>query len=274
MRILVTGHKGFIGQNISKYLIQQGHEIEGWEWIPNTVPDPSSYDWVVHLGAITDTTCKDVEQIMEQNLEFSLRLLQVCDMTGTNFQYASSASVYGDLKTFNEEGPFYPMNPYAWSKYLFDRFVDQHIDGFTIKVQGFRFFNVYGNHEEHKGNMASVFHKFIKQARTTQNIQVFENSENYSRDFICVDDVCDIMSKFMDKDVMGVFNLGTGSATSFAEVAKYIARVYNSSIQEIPMPDNLKAQYQKFTQSNNNLLLSELGDYKFTSIYEWIDKNG
>ena len=274
MRILVTGHKGFIGQNLSKYLIQQGHTVEGWEWIPNTIPDPNSYDWVVHLGAISDTTCRDVEQVLEQNLDFSLRLLQMCDMTGTNFQYASSASVYGDTGNFSEEGPFFPMNPYAWSKYLFDKFVAENLDGFMIKVQGFRFFNVYGHHEEHKGKMASVFHKFINQARTTQNIQVFEGSDNYKRDFICVDDVCDIMHKFMDKDSMGIYNLGTGDSTSFGEIAKYIARVYNASVQEIPMPKELKNQYQEFTQSDNNCLLKEIGEYKFKTVFEWIDKNG
>lgn len=274
MRILVTGHQGFIGKNMCLHLMNQGHDVEGWEYIPNTVPDPVNYDWVVHLGAITDTTCRDVDQVLEQNLDFSLRLLQVCDMVGTNFQYASSASVYGDLTTFNEEGPHYPMNPYAWSKYLFDKFVNEHIDGFTINVQGFRFFNVYGNYEDHKGKMASVFHKFKNQARTTQNIQIFENSENYLRDFICVEDVCNIMSQFLFKDVTGIYNLGTGSAISFKEVAEYIARQYNSSVQEIPMPKELEKQYQRFTKSNNQLLLAEIGDYKFKTVFEWIDKNG
>ena len=97
MKILVTGYKGFIGQNLSNYLLSQGHEVEGWEYMDNAVPDPSAYDWVIHLGAITSTTYTDVDRIMEQNFEYSMRLLQVCENYGTNFQYASSASVYLSL---------------------------------------------------------------------------------------------------------------------------------------------------------------------------------
>jgi len=155
MKILVTGYKGFIGQNLSQYLISKGHEVEGWEFMENAVPDPSAYDWVIHLGAISDTTCTDVEQIMANNFENSMRLLQACDTMGTNFQYASSASVYGPTTHFTEDGPLLPQSPYAWSKYLFDRFVKQHINDFNVIVQGFRYFNVYGPYEDHKGNQAS-----------------------------------------------------------------------------------------------------------------------
>ena len=154
MKILVTGHKGFIGSNLALHLQAQGHEVEGWEYIPNTIPDPSNYDWVIHEGAISSTTETDIDLIMEQNLEHSLRLLQACDMMGTNFQYASSASIYGPTTHFTEDGSLLPQSPYAWSKYLFDRFVTQNLDHFQVIVQGFRYFNVYGRTgEEQKGNM-------------------------------------------------------------------------------------------------------------------------
>ena len=107
MRILVTGYKGFIGKNVSNYLFTHGHDVEGWEFIDNAVPDPSSYDWVIHLGAITSTTYTDVDKILEQNFEYSMRLLQVCETYGTNFQYASSASVYGPTTHFTEDGSLF-----------------------------------------------------------------------------------------------------------------------------------------------------------------------
>ena len=127
MNILVTGYKGFIGQNMCHYLMSRGHKVEGWDFMDNAVPDPSGYDWVIHLGAISDTTFTDVEQIMAQNFENSMRLLQTCDTMGTNIQYASSASVYGPTTHFNEDGNLLPQSPYAWSKYLFDRFLGRPI---------------------------------------------------------------------------------------------------------------------------------------------------
>jgi len=94
MRILVTGHKGFIGQNLTKALIEQGHFVDGYEW-PDRLPYLYEYDWVIHLGAISTTTETNVEKIMDQNFDFSVKLINLCKEFGVNFQYASSASVYG-----------------------------------------------------------------------------------------------------------------------------------------------------------------------------------
>ena len=93
MRVLITGHKGFIGRNLGAYLQHKGHEVEGYDYIENKVPDPQDYDRVVHLGAISSTTERDVEKVLKQNLEFSQRLLQLCDQSGTTLIYASSASL-------------------------------------------------------------------------------------------------------------------------------------------------------------------------------------
>ena len=156
MKVLVTGHQGFIGKNLCSYLQHMGHEVEGFEWQPNKVPDPAPYDRVVHLGAISSTTERDVEKVLTQNLEFSQRLLQLCNDNGTTFMYASSASVYGDVQSYKqvekikETDEIYPMNAYAWSKYLFDKLV-MEIPEYMINVQGFRIFNAYGEGEQHKG---------------------------------------------------------------------------------------------------------------------------
>lgn len=256
MKILVTGHKGFIGQNLTSYFMQQGYEVEGWEYMPNTIPDPSSYDWVVHLGAISDTTFSDIDQIMEQNYEYSLRLLQVCNTMGINFQYASSASVYGPTQHFTEDGLLFPQSPYAWSKYLFDRFVTQNLDDFDITVQGFRYFNVYGPYENNKKEQASPYTKFINQAIENNVIKIFENSANYFRDFVCVEDVCKVHKKMMETTSEGIYNVGTGNPVSFETVAKIIASKYEVNIEYIPIPDNLKLQYQKYTNADLNKLNS------------------
>lgn len=270
MKILVTGHLGFIGSNLALYLQSQGHEVEGWDYIPNTIPDPSQYDWVIHLGANSSTTETDVDLIMEQNVEHSLRLLQACDMMGVNFQYASSASVYGTTTHFNEQGPLLPQSPYAWTKYLFDRFVTQNLNEFQVTVQGFRYFNVYGPGEEHKGNMASPYTKFISQAKKTGCVTLFENSEKYKRDFVCVEDVCTVHDKMLGSDIKGIFNVGTGTATSFDTVGKAIAKKYGADIEYIPMPENLKGQYQEYTCANIDKLTNII-DLKFKNIKEYIN---
>ncbi len=270
MKILITGHKGFIGQNLAVHLVNQGHEVEGWEYHPGVIPNPEGFDWVVHLGAISSTTFIDVDQIMEQNFENSVRLVQACDMMGVNFQYASSASVYGPTTHFTEDGPLQPQSPYAWSKYLFDRFINQFIDEFEITIQGFRYFNVYGPMEDHKGDQASPYTKFIKQAKENGLITLFENSDQYKRDFVCVEDVCQVHEKMFNSKSKGIFNVGTGKATSFDTVGRSIAKRYSADIRYIPMPDNLKAQYQKYTCANLDKLNSVI-DITWTSIEDYIN---
>lgn len=243
MNILVTGNKGFIGQNMVERLTAKNHTITTFEW-GEKLPIIEGLDWVIHLGAISDTTETNVDKVMYQNLDFSVWLINECQKYNVNLQYASSASVYGLANDFTEDSLVDPRTPYAYSKYLFERFVKNN--NWTIIHQGFRYFNVFGPHEEHKGKQASPHTQFKLQAETNNKIVVFENSENYFRDFIHVYDVLDFHEKFFDIKESGVWNVGTGTTRSFMDVAKE----FNVPIETIPMPDNLKNSYQKYTCAN------------------------
>ena len=244
MKILITGHKGFVGQNMVKVL-KNKHELSFYEW-GDEPPALEGLDWVVHLGALTATTETDVDKVMRQNHDFSCVMLMACQVAGVNLQYASSASIYGQGTDFKEDAPAYPQSPYAWSKYLFDRHVK--INRFEkIIVQGFRYFNVYGPHEDHKGDQASPYYKFVRQAQETGVIKLFEGSENFYRDFVPVKTVIDVHEKFFDVKESGVWNIGTGKARSFLDVANEVAEKYNAKIEYIPIPPSVANQYQKYT---------------------------
>lgn len=246
MKILLTGHKGFIGSHLLTKLLSLGHEVSTYEW-GEVLPSVMEQDWVIHVGAISSTTEKDVEKIMRQNVDFTKQLYDACRIFGVHFQFSSSASLYGLGLDFSEDTPVDPRTPYAWSKYLSERYINQYPGGGTVQI--FRYFNVYGPEgEEHKGNQASPFYQFAKQAKEYGTIKIFEGSENYVRDFIHVDDVVNYHIKFMELDnVGGIFNIGTGKTKSFYDVSNEVATKYNAKITYIPMPDVLKSSYQKFT---------------------------
>ena len=246
MKILVTGYKGFIGQNMVNALKDE-HELSLFEW-GDDLPNFNGLDWCIHLGAISSTTETNVDKILSQNYDFSRLIINRCQEHNVNLQYASSASVYGNTtEVFTETAPPSPQSPYAWSKYLFERYVEGFASKWTINVQGFRYFNVYGLHEDHKGDQASPYHKFEKQARETRVIKLFEGSDKFCRDFVPVERVIDIHKQFMNIKETGVWNVGTGVATSFESVAQEIAKKYNATIEYIPMPENIAKQYQKYT---------------------------
>jgi ADP-L-glycero-D-manno-heptose 6-epimerase len=258
MKILITGYKGFIGQNMVKAL-RDDHTLTYYEW-GDDIPEFEGLDWVIHLGAISSTTETDVEKVMRQNHDFSCILLVACQTNHVNLQYASSASVYGLGQNFSEQAPLSPQSPYAWSKYLFDRHVrSTKFNG--IRVQGFRYFNVHGPHEDHKGDQASPYYKFEKQARETGVIKLFENSDQYLRDFVHVDDVIDVHKKFFDIKESGIWNVGTGKPRSFEAVARSIAVHYDAKIEYVPMPDNIKKQYQQYTCADLTKLTQTLNGH-------------
>lgn len=240
MKILLTGHRGFIGSHMLTAL-QQAHEVDTYEYDNGTRPGVMEFDWVIHIGGISSTTEKDIDKVLRQNYEFSADLFDECKTFGVNLQYASSASVYGMNTEFSEDSPVDPRTPYAWSKYLFERHAKQHAGGNI--VQGFRYFNVYGSGEDHKGSQASPFYQFAKQARETGKIRVFEHSHKYRRDFVPVSQIVDTHLAFLQVKQSGVFNVGTGSTQSFYEIAQQ----FGVPIEEIPMPENLKHSYQTYT---------------------------
>lgn len=268
MKILITGHKGFIGQNLRLALLND-HELFGYEWDSELLPDVKGFDWVIHLGAISDTTERDVDKIISQNYEFSKWLYNECNRKDVNFQYASSASVYGTSENFNEDAPKNPQSPYAWSKYLFDRWL-WNLPYHKIIVQGFRYFNVYGPYEEHKENQASPITKFTKQAKETGKIQLFEDSDQYLRDFVFVGDICKAHIQLLSSQESGLFNIGSGNTTSFQEIAEIIAKKENATIEYIPMPKILEGQYQKYTCADITKL-KNLIKIDFTTVEDYIN---
>lgn len=239
MRILLTGYKGFIGSNMLKAL-EHEHEVDTFEW-GEIYPDVRPYDWVIHMGAISSTNEKNVEKVMLQNYEFSVDLYEDCSFYGVNFQFSSSASVYGLGTSFKESSPVDPRSPYAWSKYLFERYVEKNPPERSL-VQIFRYFNVYGPGEGHK-DQPSPFHAFKVQAEKYGKIKVFENSQNYRRDFIHVDRVIDYHKRFFDIDESGLWNIGTGTTKSFLDVASS----FGVDLEVIPMPTDLVNSYQQYT---------------------------
>lgn len=246
MNIILTGYKGFIGGHMLTALESAGHSVSTYEWGESNLPSVMEQDWVIHIGAISSTTDRDIEKVMRQNFDFSRQLYNACKTYGVNFQYSSSASVYGLNSTFKEDARLDPRTPYAWSKYLFERYVRDHPGGNII--QGFRYFNVYGPEgEEHKGDQASPHFKFTKQAKETGVIKLFKNSENFMRDFIQVQKVIKTHLDFLNINKSGLWNLGTGQASSFELVARTIAKEYNARVEYIDMPDILKDSYQAYT---------------------------
>lgn len=262
MKILLTGHKGFIGQNLMMYLFN--HDVDGWEFGDSEFPDVKGYDLVIHLGAISATTERDVDKIMTQNYEFSYKLFVACCQHKVDFHYASSASVYGPGENgFSETAPPAPMNPYAWSKYLFDRLVLKTLPSVDINVYGFRYFNVFGPHEEHKGAQASLWSKWT---RSSGPHALFEESDRVYRDFIHVDDVCYVHNYFIENPPQsGIYNVGSGKATCIADAARTFSGV---EFDKVPMPDELKGQYQFYTQADISKLLNVIGEYSFKEFHQ------
>ena len=156
-----------------------------------------------------------------------------------------------------------PLNYYAITKVITDYWVQDHMDEFKL-VQGFRYFNVYGEGEDHKGNQASPIQTFTEQVKNTGKLKLFEGSENFIRDFICVKD---IVHHVLNNDKpSGIYDLGTSIPISFQKVGELIAKKYNAEIEYIPFPKHLEGKYQKYTCAKN-----EWGNYKFTTVEEYIN---
>ena len=272
MKILITGHNGFIGRNMTAWMNQEPDwEIDGWEWDPTDRPDVKEYDWVIHLGAIADMSDMDVEKILVQNLEFSQWLFAECKKYNVNLQYASSSSVYGETKDFSEYAPCHPQTPYAWSKYLFDRWVFQQEH--TAFVQGFRYFNVYGKYMHLRGSRANAIQKWRDQAHAEGKISVWQNAHQIKRDWTWVGDVCRLHMDFI-KTVKGsgIWNVGAGLPHSFLDIAEEIAEQEGVPLELVEVPATEQARMRTRTCADLTKLKETIGKRKWLNVFEFLNQ--
>ena len=260
--IILTGSSGFIGQNFLKKL--EGKEVlllekEDSFRLFRDFDQWDKVELILHQGAISSTTEKNIRTIYHYNVAFTLMLLEYAMEHEIPVKYASSASVYG-----NTQGEINPLNQYAISKLQIDYCVLDNLDKFPL-IQGFRYFNVYGEGEDHKENQASPISKFTKEIKETGELNLFESSDKFLRDFVCVDDVVDIVLN--NNANSGIYDIGTGSPISFQQVAELVAKKEGGKINTIPFPNHLVGKYQTYTCAN----MSWLPDYKFKTVEEYIN---
>jgi len=304
--IIVTGGAGFIGSNIVKALNLRGRTdiivvddlTDGTKFRNIVDCDIADYidqhdflervkandnfgtdiEAVFHEGACSSTTEWDGRYVMHNNYDYSKSLLHYCIDQGASYLYASSASVYGGGNIFIEDRDNEaPLNMYGYSKFQFDQYVRQHIETAGIQIAGFRYFNVYGPREQHKGSMSSVAFHLNNQIKAGENPKLFEGTDGHYdggqlRDFIYISDVVDVNLWFMDNpNASGIFNVGTGSAQSFNDVANsVIAHHGKGHIEYIPFPDHLKGCYQSFTQADISKLREAGYDKDFKTVEQGV----
>ncbi|MEO0393361.1 MAG: ADP-glyceromanno-heptose 6-epimerase [Pseudomonadota bacterium] len=308
---IVTGGAGFIGSNIVAALEAEGKSpIVVCDWLGqeakwnnlvkrrlfDVVAPEQLFDFldrhageikgVIHMGAISATTHKNVDEIVRDNIRLSLDLWAWCTRARVAFIYASSAATYGDgNENFSDQrdakglDALRPLNAYGWSKHMVDRRIQDDIDAgrpHPPQWVGLKFFNVYGPNEFHKGDMMSVPCKRYPELKAGDPFGLFASDRpdyedgGQRRDFVYVKDCVDVILWMLDHDdVSGLFNCGTGRATSFKELAEatYAAMDLTPNIQYIPMPDQLRGKYQYFTQAD----MTKLRDAGYTGQFRTVE---
>ena len=285
--IIITGASGFIGKATALFFaenfffsiclvdfLKPNHKkLQG----SNFVHTDDLFDFidlkkdqisfVIHLGAITDTTEKDLELLEKYNLSYSKSVWEKCVNYSIPLIYASSAATYGNGNMgFSDDHQkvnlFKPLNFYAKSKHDFDKYVlaEKNTPPFWF---GLKFFNVFGSDESKKGKMSSIIHQAFKQIKKTNKMQLFKSNDlkikngDQCRDFIYIEDVINIIYfMYNNKIKSGIYNVGTGQATTFNTVVRNVFKSIQKDeiIEYIEMPESLKGQYQNYTKADINKL--------------------
>lgn len=240
---------------------------------------PKSLDVIFHQGACTKTYEWNGRYLMRNNYEYAKSLLNYCSRHQIQFIYASSASVYGTSREFTEADHVgHPLNMYAYSKWMLDQNILKQLQNNTAQIVGLRYFNIYGPHEAHKEQMASVAYHFMNQLRDTGVVRLFGGYDGYmggeqARDFIAVSDVVKVNLWFMERpQLSGIFNVGTGVARTFNELAHILIDAYGGGeIEYIPFPEHLKQAYQSYTQADISQLRGVGYDADFLSLQQGLD---
>lgn len=311
---LVTGGAGFIGSNIAAAIEDRGfgkvvisdrlRDGDKWRNIAKRelaeIVDPDDLLYflhdnqdtlkgVIHMGAISSTTETDADLIYRNNFELSLDLWSWCTEHQVPYIYASSAATYGDgANGFVDDSSLgalaklRPLNPYGWSKHLFDRRVMRLLDDnepTPPQWAGLKFFNVYGANEYHKGSMQSVASKVFTDVSAGKMASLFKSHHpdfedgGQLRDFIWVGDCIDVVMWLLENpSVSGLFNCGTGKARSFKDLvtAVFTAMEKDVDITYIPMPEEIRDKYQYFTQADMSKLVAAGYDKPFTSLEDGV----
>ncbi len=294
--ILITGAAGFIGSATTCILNRRGItdiilcdrflKSNNWKNIPGLrfrefISPESLFDFlqnsslageitgVIHLGACADTTEEDLGFLIENNVNFSIRLCRWALDKGKRFIYASSAAVYGDgSKGFSDSDELtprlVPLNKYGFSKWMFDMWVIEN--RLMDSIAGLRYFNVFGPNEYHKGNMASVVFRTFPQALNKGKILLFASDREdvkdgeQKRDFIYIDEAVDItLFLFENCSANGIFNAGTATPHTFRELAESVFEGIEKkpSIQYFQMPEELRGRYQYYTKADMSRLFEK-----------------
>lgn len=285
--IIVTGAAGFIGSCITRFLNDKGltnlilvddiKKTEKWKNLYNKkcadfFSKHALFDYlegqkravraIIHLGACSDTLEIDGSYLMENNYRYTLKLAEFALENQIRFIYASSAATYGDgALGFSDDHStldrLKPLNLYGFSKHFFDLWAYQQ--GVLDQIVGLKYFNVFGPNENHKGRMASMVYKMLPAAAKDGVIRLFKSSDpqNFAdgdqcRDFIYVKDVAKMTCDFLDNDLAGIFNIGSGKTTTWNQLATALFKALDKpvNIEYIPMPQDLAAQYQNYTCAN------------------------
>ncbi len=307
--LVVTGGAGFIGSVLVAMLNARGRRdilivdeygdgpkwknLRGKAFLDVVMPKKFAHDLaagvydgkldgILHIGAITDTSFPDMDELQARNVRYTRILATWAMAHDVRFVYASSASVYGNgALGFSDADAvtptLLPLNPYAFSKWLSD--TEAIRDGWTSNIASLRFFNVFGPNEYHKGRMASVPWHSTNQIRETGQIKLFQSHDsNYAdgaqeRDFVYVKDVCAVVLWFLDHpNANGIYNVGTGQARTFNDLAAAIFRALDkpADISYIPTPENIRAAYQYHTQADLTRLRQLGCDVPFLSLEDAI----